>query len=233
MIRVETASTAAGIAELAAERIASLLADAVDARGSAHLAVSGGNTPQPMFVALASLPVPWNVVHVWQVDERVAPPGSPERNLTTLTEALISRVPLPAANLHPMPVDEPDLQQAAGTYAADLHAACGGVLDVVHLGLGDDGHTASWPPGNPIVDERTSDVAIVGPFHGEVRMTLTPLAVNRAREVVFLVIGPDKADMAARLIAGAPALPACRVRQDRTELFVGGGAEAKASQEAS
>jgi 6-phosphogluconolactonase len=228
VIRVETATASGAIAALAAERIASLLGEAVDARGSAHLAVSGGNTPQPMFAALAALPLPWDVVHIWQVDERVAPPGSPERNLTILTEALVSRIPLPAANFHPMPVDEPDLQSAARAYAAALRAACDGVLDVIHLGLGDDGHTASWPPGNPILDERASDVAIVGPFHGVVRMTLTPPAVNRAREVVFLVVGPDKADMAAGLIAGAPALPACRVRQDHTELFVGGGAETRA-----
>ncbi len=229
VIGLETAATSDGIAHLAATRVAALLSAAVEARGTAHLAVSGGNTPQPMFVALASLPVDWSAVHVWQVDERVAPAGSPERNLTSLKDALLARIPLPDGNLHPMPVEDPDLEAAADDYAADLHAACRGVLDVVHLGLGDDGHTASWPPGSPIIEERITDVAVVGPFHGVVRMTLTPPAVNRARDVVFLVIGPEKADMTARLLAGVPALPACRVRQDHTELFAGGGAEPKAS----
>lgn len=228
MIGVEKAATSEAIAGLAAARVAALLDAAVKARGRADLAVSGGNTPRPMFLALAGLAVSWPDVHLWQVDERVAPPGSSERNLTSLEDALVSRIPLPPANFHPMPVDDKDLQAAADTYAAELHAQCGGVLDVVHLGLGDDGHTASWPPGNPIVDERVTDVVMVGPFHGVVRMTLTPPAVNRARDVVFLVTGSDKAETAARLLAGVPALPACRVRQDHTELFVGGGAEVEA-----
>ncbi len=228
MITVETEPTAEGIAERAAARIAALLSSAVEARGTAHLAVSGGNTPRPMFAALAGLAVPWPDIHVWQVDERVAPPGSPERNLTDLEQALLARVALPDGNFHPMPVNAPDLKAAAEAYAADLHASCQGVLDVVHLGLGDDGHTASWPPGNPIVDEQLADVAMVGPFHGVVRMTLTPPAVNRARHVLFLVVGADKAGTTAELVAGAPALPACRVRQDGTELFAGGGAEPKA-----
>jgi 6-phosphogluconolactonase len=229
VIALETAATSDGIAHLCATRVAALLSAAVEARGTAHLALSGGTTPQPMFVALASLPVDWSAVHIWQVDERVAPPGSPERNLTTLQDALLARIPLPDGHLHPMPVEDPDLEAAADDYAADLHAACRGVLDVVHLGLGGDGHTASWPPGSPIIEERITDVAVVGPFHGVVRMTLTPLAVNRARNVVFLVIGPEKADMTARLLAGVSALPACRVRQDHTELFAGGGAEPEAS----
>jgi 6-phosphogluconolactonase len=228
VIGVEKAATSEAIAGRAAARIAALLDAAVKARGRADLAVSGGSTPRPMFAALAGLTVPWADVHLWQVDERVAPPGSSERNLTSLEDALVSRISLPAGNFHPMPVDEPDLQAAADAYAAELRAQCGGVLDVVHLGLGDDGHTASWPPGNPIVDERVTDVAVVGPFHGVVRMTLTPLAVNRARDVVFLVTGSEKAGTAARLLAGVPALPACRVRHDHTELFVGGGAEVDA-----
>jgi 6-phosphogluconolactonase len=232
VIGVTTAPTSAAIAERCAARIATLLGAAIEARGIAHLAVSGGNTPQPMFEALASLPVAWDAVHLWQVDERVAPLGSPERNLTTLQADLVARIPLPDGHLHPMPVEAADVQAGARAYAEELNGY-GGVLDVVHLGLGDDGHTASWPPGDPVVDERRSDVDVVGPFHGVIRMTLTPPAVNRARHILFLVTGPDKADMARRLLAGEQVLPACRVRLDNTELFAGGGAEAEVGSAAS
>jgi 6-phosphogluconolactonase len=227
VIRVEVAPTVEEISGLAAAYIATLLGAAIDTRGAGHLAVSGGNTPQPMFEALATLPVAWAAVHIWQVDERDAPAGTAERNLTSLEATLLAKITLPEGHFHPMPVEAADLRAAAGVYSAELAAACGGVLDVVHLGLGDDGHTASWPPGDPVLDDRSSDVDVVGPFHGVVRMTLTPPAVNRARDVLFLVTGPDKADMAARLVAGEPVLPACRVQPDHAVLFAGGGAEAK------
>jgi 6-phosphogluconolactonase len=223
---VETAPSSAAIALRAAERIAGLLGEAIAARGVAHLALSGGNTPQAMFELLASQPVGWEAVHLWQVDERVAPAGSPERNLTSIQADLVSRISLPDDHLHPMPVEAVDLRAAAEAYAAELAAVSGGVLDVVHLGLGDDGHTASWPPGDPVVDD-TRDVDVVGPFHGVIRMTLTPRAVNRARHIIFLVTGSGKANMCARLLTGEPALPACRVRPDKAELFAGGGAEAE------
>jgi 6-phosphogluconolactonase len=227
VIAVETAPTSEAIAAQAAARIAELLADAIAARGVAHLAVSGGNTPEPMFEALAVQPVAWDAVHLWQVDERVAPRGSAERNLASIEGALLSRISLPDDHLHPMPVEADDLRAAAQAYGAELAAFCGGVVDVVHLGLGEDGHTASWPPGDPVVDDENRDVDMVGPFRGVMRMTLTPRLVNRARHIIFLVTGVDKADIAARLLAGEPVLPACRVRLDNTELFAGGGAEAK------
>ena len=227
MITVRTAPTSDAIAARAAARIADLLGEAIAARSVAHLALSGGNTPRPMFEALAAQPVAWEAVHLWQVDERVAPSGSPERNLTSIEAALLSRISLPDDHLHPMPVEATDLGAAAEAYATELVAFGGGVLDVVHLGLGGDGHTASWPPGDPVEDDQARDVDVVGPFHGVIRMTLTPRAVNRARHIIFLVTGSDKADICARLLTGEPALPACRVATDKAELFAGGGAEAE------
>ncbi|MCA1841837.1 MAG: 6-phosphogluconolactonase [Actinobacteria bacterium] len=212
-IDVEILPDDAALAARTAELVAGRLAEAAAARGRATLAVSGGSSPLAFFAELAGHKLPWEVVHVFQVDERVAPAGHADRNLTGLQAALLDRVPIPAGNVHPMPVEEPDIEAAAAAYADEIRAVTGdGVLDVLHLGLGADGHTASWPPGDPVV-EVTGDTAIVGPFNGRLRMTLTPPAVNRAGCIVWLVAGADKAPVVERLLAGDPALPSSRVRR--------------------
>jgi 6-phosphogluconolactonase len=213
-IDVEILADPAALADRAAELVARRLTDAVAERGRATLAVSGGSTPAAFEAALAGHDLRWEAIHVFQVDERVAPPGDKDRNLTGLQVALLDRVKIPPGNVHPMPVDASDLDAAAAAYAEEIRSVAGpgGVLDVVHLGLGDDGHTASWPPGDPVVDA-SADVAVVGPFNGRVRMTLTPPAVNRAAWVLWLIIGESKAAMAARLLDSDPALPASRVRR--------------------
>lgn len=212
------------LANRAADLVAARLAEAVDTRGRATLAVSGGSTPVAFLAELADRKLPWEHVHVFQVDERVAPAG-PERNITGLRDALLDRVAIPAGNVHPMPVDEPDLAAAAAAYGDVLRAVTGneGRLDVVHLGLGDDGHTASWPPGDPVLDA-TDDVAVVGPFNGRLRMTLTPPAVNRAGWIVWLISGVAKAAVVRRLLAADEALPASRVRRHDVTLLADGGA---------
>ena len=187
-----------------ADRVWSALAE----RGVAHVAVSGGHTPVAMLRALNGLPLPWDRLHIWQVDERVAPDGHPDRNATDLVAALPSR------SLHLMPVTADDLEAAAAEYASELAAACGGVLDVVHLGLGDDGHTASWPPGDPVIGVTDRNVAVVGPFHERLRMTLTVSAVNRARLCMVLVAGADKADAVAKMLARDRSVPAGHLPAD-------------------
>ncbi|HLF41056.1 MAG TPA: 6-phosphogluconolactonase [Acidimicrobiia bacterium] len=212
---LEVVADAAALAAEGARRIGAEARAAVAARGRFVLALSGGRTPAAMFEALAAADLPWRDVHLFQVDERVAPDGHPDRNLTGLRSALVDRVPIPPANVHPMPVTEADLEAAASGYTAALHgAAPGGMLDLVHLGLGDDGHTASWPPGDPVVDVTDRDVAVVGPYRGRVRLTLTPPAVNRARRILWLVDGADKAGALRGLLDGDPSLPASRVRRD-------------------
>ena len=185
--------------------IADRLWEAISDRGRAHVAVSGGTTPAAMLAALGALPLPWPEIHVWQVDERVAPDGDPARNASQLT-------PLRAAHLHPLPVTAADLLAASAEYTAELTRLCAGVLDVVHLGLGDDGHTASWPPGRPPATD--VDVAVTPEFRGHVRLTLTPPAVNRARAVMLLVAGSTKAAVLERFLAGDPTLPASLVRRE-------------------
>lgn len=222
---VEILADPSALAARAAELVSERLADAVAARGHASLAVSGGNTPKAFLAELAAARLPWEVIHVFQVDERVAPPGHEDRNLTGLQRGLLDRAPIPAANVHPMPVEEPDLDAAAAAYADEIRAASGpdGRIDVVHLGLGDDGHTASWPPGDPVVDAK-EDVAVVGPFNGRLRMTLTPPAVNRAGWIMWQIEGATKAPMVAKLIKGDPEIPASRVRRHDVTLLADGQA---------
>jgi 6-phosphogluconolactonase len=169
-----------------------------------------------MLSALAAEEVPWAAVHVVQVDERVAPAGDPDRNLTHVRESLLARAPLPEAHLHAMPVERPDLEEAARLYARALGQIAGTppVLDLAHLGLGADGHTASLVPGDPVLDVTDRDVAVTALYGGRRRMTLTYPALDRSRRILWLVTGADKAAVLTRLRAGDRLIPAGHVRQD-------------------
>jgi 6-phosphogluconolactonase len=207
-------------AETVATRAAAILAEdarvSVAARGRFTIAVSGGHTPWAMLRLLAGEDVPWAGVHVFQVDERVAPAGDPDRNLTHLRESLLAHAPLRPEQVHAMPVEAVDLDAAAAGYAATLREIAGTppVLDLVHLGLGPDGHTASLVPGDAVLAVTTADVALAGPYQGRRRMTLTYPAIDRARRVLWVVTGGEKAEMLVRLRAGDATIPAGRVRQD-------------------
>ena len=226
VLPLEVAPDAVALARAAVRHTIEAVDAALDERARFTVAFSGGATPRRFFDELTHRPLPWRSIHVFQVDERVAPAGHPERNLTALTRHLLERVPIPAANVHPMPVEGADLDAAAGEYAAELREVCGpeGVLDLVHLGLGDDGHTASWPPGDPVLDVTDADVAVVGPYRGFRRMTLTPPAVNRAGRILWLVAGASKAPTLARLLDGDPTIPASRVRREGAVVLAGADA---------
>jgi 6-phosphogluconolactonase len=192
--------------EAVAVRAASLVAtrarDAVIAVGRFTFAVSGGRTAARMLELLRELDVPWDGIGVWQVDERIAPPGHPDRNLTLQLAALPE-----GAELHPMPVDDPDPESAAAAYAADLP----GAFDLLHLGIGPDGHTASLVPDDPVLEVRDRDVAVTAEYQGHRRMTLTYPALDRAREALWLVTSAEKSDALRRLVGHDPQIPAGRV----------------------
>jgi 6-phosphogluconolactonase/Glucosamine-6-phosphate isomerase/deaminase len=170
-----------------------------------------------MLRALADEPMPWSDVHVVQVDERVAPAGDPDRNLTHLRESLLAHCPLRPEQIYAMPVESTDLKAAATRYALTLREIAGApaVLDLAHLGLGPDGHTASLVPGDAVLEVTAADVALTGVYQGRRRMTLTYPMLNRARRIVWLVTGREKADMLARLQAGDESIPAGRIRRDQ------------------
>jgi 6-phosphogluconolactonase len=189
---------------------------AVASRGRFAVAVSGGHTPWIMLRALAAEDVPWAGVHIFQVDERVASEGDPDRNLTHLRESLLQHAPLHPDQVHAMPVEWPDLQAAAAQYSSALEKIAGSppVLDLVHLGLGPDGHTASLVPKDPVLEITEADVALTGIYQGRRRMTLTYPVLNRARRVLWIVTGSEKVEMLHRLRDGDVAIPAGRVRRD-------------------
>ena len=225
--------TAADAADAAAEVIASLLHEALDAAedrgddGRASVAFSGGSSPRPMLARLAELGgrsvgtgsaigLDWNVIDVFQVDERVAPAGDAARNLVDLTRELTDRS-VPEDRLHAMPV-ELGAEEAAAEYQRTLADVLGPDprIDVVHLGLGDDGHTASLVPGDAALTVLDGDVAATGDYRGHRRVTLTYPALDRAGAVVWLVAGAAKADALALLLAGDVSIPASRVAAQRS-----------------
>ncbi len=214
-MRIKALADADAVARAGASFTAAEARAAVEARGRFVVAVSGGRTPWKMLRALADEDVPWASVHVVQVDERVAPLGDPDRNLTHLRESLLAHCPIPPEQIHAMPVESADLEAASAEYARTLRQIAGSppVLDLAHLGLGPDGHTASLVPGDPVLGVTAADVALSGVYQGRRRMTLTYPVLNRARRIVWLVTGPEKAEMMARLCEGDPSIPASRIRR--------------------
>jgi 6-phosphogluconolactonase len=205
---LEVSADPAAVAARAARFVAARARAVVSEHGSFTFAVSGGRTPWAMFAELAQQDVPWAEVVLFQVDERVAPDGDPDRNLTHLRES-IGDAP---ARVHPMPVNNTDLDKAAASYATELPER----FDLVHLGLGPDGHTASLVPGDPVLQVTGELVAVTQPYQGHRRMTLTYPALTRADQLLWLVTGSDKRDPLARLLAGDGSIPAGRVQATRS-----------------
>ena len=220
-IEAEVLPDAEAVARRAATLIAQEARAAIGARGRFLLAASGGTTPWRMLELLADEELPWALVHVFQVDERVVPADHPDRNFTRLRACLLDRVPMPRGQIHAMRVEQPNLPKAAARYAAALRHAAGTppVLDLIHLGLGTDGHTASLVPGDPALEERGSDVALTGAYRGCRRMTLTYPVLERARVILWVVTGSDKAGALQRLLRGDRSIPAGRVPPDHALLL--------------
>ncbi len=220
-MKLETLADAGAVAQRAAETIAAEARAAVQARGVFTLAVSGGSTPWQMLRLLATQDVPWKSVHLFQVDERIAPDGDPDRNMTHIAETLLASAPLPASQVHAMPVTAKDIDVAARSYAQTLRDIAGSpaVLDLAHLGLGPDGHTASLVPGDAVLQLTDVDVGLTAPYMGHRRMTLTYPILNRARKVLWLATGAEKRPMLAKLRAADASIPAGRIEQQHALLL--------------
>ncbi|SRR5438552_7560538 len=216
-MKIQTLADADAVAKEAARLIAVESRTSVATRGRFIIAVSGGKTPWQMLRALASEDVPWKSFHVVQVDERIAPGGGPDRNLTHLRESLLEHAPLPPERIYAMPVEDANPEAGAQKYARKLQEIAGSppILDLAHLGLGPDGHTASLVPNDPVLDVVDRDVALTGIYMNRRRMTLTYPMLNRSRRILWLVTGAEKLGMLPRLRAADRSIPAGRVRQER------------------
>jgi 6-phosphogluconolactonase len=212
-MEIEVLADPESVARKAAGVIAAEARAAIAARGRFVVAISGGHTPWIMLRDLADEDIPWIAVHIVQVDERVAPTGHSDRNLTHLQESLLEHAPLRPEQIHAMPVESSDLESAAKHYALTLSEIAGSppVLDVVHLGLGPDGHTASLVPGDAILQVTSQDVALTGVYQGRRRMSLTYPIIDRSRRVLWLVTGAEKIEMLARLRNADVSIPAGRI----------------------
>jgi len=227
-MKIEALPDTDSVARAGAAFTAAAARAAVDARGRFIMAVSGGRTPWKMLSALADEPMPWADVHVVQVDERVAPDGDPDRNLTHLRESLLAHCPLVPEQVHAMPVEWPDLEAACERYALTLREIAGSpaVVDLAHLGLGPDGHTASLVPGDPVLNI-SADVALTAIYQGRRRMTLTYPLLNRSRLILWLVTGHEKTDMLLRLRDGDRSIPAGRISRQQSVVLADEAASAR------
>src|SRR5213594_1831453 len=225
-MKIEVLADADAVARAGAAFTAAEARAAVAARGRFIVAFSGGHTPWTMLRALAEERMPWAGVHVVQVDERVAPAGDPDRNLTHLRESLLAHCPLRPDQVHAMPVESADLEFASGQYAAMLQKIAGApaVLDLAHLGLG---------PDDPVLDATGADVALTGLYQGRRRMTLTYPMLNRSRRILWLVTGSEKAEMLARLYEADRSIPASRISQHQAVVLADHEAAARLRREAS
>jgi len=221
------------VAVASANLIAARATEAIAARGQFTLALSGGSTPWIMLGKLAEQKLPWDRVKILQTDERAAADGDADRNLVHIVTELVDRVSLPAENLLAMPVVSDDLEQAAIQYEQSLIDLVGKppVLDLVHLGLGGDGHTASLVPGDPVLNIVDRDVSSTGKYDGHRRMTLTYSIINRARHILWLITGEGKSDMLSRLIRADRDIPAGRVSQDQATVVADVAALSRQAQE--
>ena len=208
-IDLEVVADERAAARRAAELIAAAGSAAVGERGRFALAMSGGRTPWAMLATLGEIEeMPWAETELFQVDERIASPGSEDRNLTHMVLGLSMEH---QASLRPMSVTQRDLEAAAREYESQLPDS----LDLVHLGLGPDGHTASLVPGDPVLEVADRRVAMTGgDYQGHRRMTLTYPALDAARRILWLVTGKEKRDALAKLLAADPTIPAGRVENE-------------------
>jgi 6-phosphogluconolactonase len=218
----EVLNDASAVAQRAAAIVAAGARDAIARRGKFVMAVSGGKTPWMMLRELAREQLDWRRVHVFQIDERIAPAGDPVRNLTHLGESLLSNAPIRPEQIHAMPVELADPEEAARRYIKTLQEVAGTppVLDLVHLGMGPDGHTASLIPGDPVLNVEDRDVAVTDVYQGRRRLTLTYPILNRSRSILWLITGAEKKTMLGRLRQADPSIPAGRIRRNNALLLV-------------
>jgi 6-phosphogluconolactonase len=212
---IEIFSSAQELARGAAEYFVARSGEAVDRKGSFTVALSGGSTPKALYQLLVDLDVPWSKTHFFWSDERHVPPDHPDSNYRMAHEAMLSRVPVPESNIHRVHGENPDAAAAANEYEQILLP-----LDLILLGLGTDGHTASIFPGSEVLHETKRLVA--APWVKKLntyRITMTLPSLNSATSVLFLVSGADKAEIVKEVLEGPKRYPAQLVQPTHGQLL--------------
>ncbi len=210
------------VAQRAADYLEQLIRETLTHKPFFSMAISGGRTPWEMLKILSKAALPWQRVNVFQVDERVAPDGHPDRNLTQLFQAIEGSPMVTRLPIFPMPVTAADLEEACQSYAKVLDEVTEGKgLDLIHLGLGSDGHTASLVPGDGVLEVNDRDVACTEQlYQGRIRMTLTYPLLNSAKRILWIVTGSEKQEMVQRLLRQDSSIPAGSIRQENALLLV-------------
>ena len=221
-MKTELFPTADQVAAGAAAYLENEIREALHHQKSYSLAISGGRTPWEMLKILSKADLPWQRVNLFQVDERVAPNGHADRNLTQLFQAIASTPMVRQLRIFPMPVLAEDLEEGCREYTEVLDEVTEGKgLDLIHLGLGSDGHTASLVPGDGVMDVQDRLVACTqNTYQGRIRMTLTYPLLNSAKQLLWIVTGSEKQEMVQRLLQQDPSIPAGSIRQENALLMV-------------
>lgn len=216
-MEIRTFQSSNEVAKEAALYIADNIRIHVAKKGFFTLAISGGRTPWEMIRELAAEDLPWEKVFLFQVDERIAPDGHPDRNLTQLFNSIEGTSLMTRLNIFPMHVIAEDLEVACAEYSDNIKRITEtGKLDLIHLGIGTDGHTASLIPGDNVLEVQNRDVALTNhPYQGRQRMTLTYPLINQAEKILWVITGEEKAEMLSRLLNQDPAIPAGKVSQSQ------------------
>lgn len=221
-MKTELFSTADQVAAGAAAYLENEIREALHHQKSYSLAISGGRTPWEMLKILSKADLPWQRVNIFQVDERVAPDGHADRNLTQLFQAIAGTPMVMQLRIFPMPVLAEDLEEGSREYTQVLDEVTEGKgLDLIHLGLGSDGHTASLVPGDGVLEIQDRLVACTqNTYQGRIRMTLTYPLLNSAKQLLWIVTGSEKQEMVQRLLQQDPSIPAGSIRQENALLMV-------------
>jgi 6-phosphogluconolactonase len=221
-MKTELFSTADQVAAGAAAYLENEIREALHHQKSYSLAISGGRTPWEMLKILSKADLPWQRVNIFQVDERVAPDGHADRNLTQLFQAIAGTPMVMQLRIFPMPVLAEDLEEGCREYTQVLDEVTEGKsLDLIHLGLGIDGHTASLVPGDGVLEIQDRLVACTqNTYQGRIRMTLTYPLLNGAKQILWIVTGSEKQEMVQRLLQQDPSIPAGSIRQENALLMV-------------
>jgi 6-phosphogluconolactonase len=221
-MKTELFPTADQVAAGAAAYLEQEIRFALTHQKSFSLAISGGRTPWEMLKILSKADLPWKRVNLFQVDERVAPDGHADRNLTQLFQAIAGTPMVTQLRIFPMPVLAEDLEEGCREYTQVLDEVTEGKgLDLIHLGLGSDGHTASLVPGDGVMEVQDRLVACTqNTYQGRIRMKLTYPLLNGAKQLLWIVTGIEKQEMVQRLLKQDPSIPAGKIRQENALLMV-------------